>query len=174
MEEGHEIMNPALESNLEDYQSRLSDYLRKAQDFKQSDLANYVTHRRTIIDLLEKYIERLDDDKYAREDLIHQLIMPMRMDSTQTPFDACNLWLIDERLAFHDYLASDKPLSSMPVTGDISGKEPDLCALNVCNNPILVSDKKPCRWHPLLWSRSNGPCETMPEREKIKILSSRL
>ncbi|WOG28303.1 ATP-binding protein [Endozoicomonas sp. 8E] len=142
MEEGHEIMNPALESNLEDYQSRLSDYLRKAQDFKQSDLANYVTHRRTIIDLLEKYIERLDDDKYAREDLIHQLIMPMRMDSTQTPFDACNLWLIDERLAFHDYLASDKPLSSMPVTGDISGKEPDLCALNVCNNPILVSDKK--------------------------------
>ena len=142
LEVGHEIMNPVVESNLEDYQSRLTDYLKKAQDFKQSDLANYVTHRRTIIDLLEKHIGLLEDGKYAREDLIHQLIMPMQKDSTQTPLDACNLWLIDERLAFHDYLASDKPLRSMPVTGDSSGKEPDLCALNVCDNPILVSDKK--------------------------------
>ena len=142
LEVGHEIMNPVVESNLEDYQNRLNDYLRKAQDFKQSDLANYVTHRRTIIDLLEKHIELLGDGKYAREDLIHRLIMPMQKDSTETPLDACNLWLIDERLAFHDYLASDKPLRSMPVTGDRSGKEPDLCALNVCDNPILVSDKK--------------------------------
>ena len=92
--------------------------------------------------LLEKNIGQLDNGKYAREDLIHQLIMPMQKDSTQTPLDACNLWLIDERLAFHDYLASDKPLASMPITGDTSGKEPDLCALNVCDNPILVSDKK--------------------------------
>ncbi len=142
LEQGHEIMNPVVESNFEDYQNRLNDYLQKANDFKQSDLANYVSHRRTIIDLLEKNIEQLDNGKYAREDLIHQLIMPMQKDSTQTPLDACNLWLIDERLAFHDYLASDKPLASMPITGDTSGKEPDLCALNVCDNPILVSDKK--------------------------------
>ena len=142
LDEGHEIMNPVVESNLEDYQNRLSDYLKKAQDFKQSDLASYVSHRRTIIDLLERQIERLDDGKYARENLIHQLIMPMQKDSTQTSLDACNLWLIDERLAFHDYLASDKPLGSIAVTGDDSGKAPDLCALNVCDNPILVSDKK--------------------------------
>ena len=142
LEEGHEVINPVVERNKSEYQRRLADYLRKASDFKQSDLANYVTHRRTIIDLLEKHIEQLDDSKYAREDLIHQLIMPMRKDSNQTPLDACNLWLIDERLAFHDYLASDKPLNAMPITGDDSGKEPDLCALNICDNPILVSDKK--------------------------------
>ena len=142
LEEGHEIMNPVVESNFEEYQNRLSDYLQKANDFKQSDLANYVSHRRTIIDLLEKYIAQLDNGKYVREDLIHQLIMPMHKDSTQTPLDACNLWLIDERLSFHDYLASDKPLGSMPITDDSSGKKPDLFALNVCDNPILVSDKK--------------------------------
>ena len=142
LEVGHEVMNPVVTNNLEDYQNRLIDYLQKAQDFKQSDLASYVTHRRVIIDLLEKHIEQLEDGKYAREDLIHQLIMPMQKDSSQMPLDACNLWLIDERLAFHDYLASDKPLRSMPITGDNSGKEPDLCALNICDNPILVSDKK--------------------------------
>ena len=142
LEEGHEIMNPVVEGNLDDYQKRLNNYLQKAKDFKQSDLASYVTHRRTIIDLLERHIEQLNNGKYSREEFIHQLIMPMRKDSTQTPLDACNLWLIDERLAFHDYLASDKPLTSMPITGDTSGKEPDLCALNVCDNPILVSDKQ--------------------------------
>ena len=142
LEEGHAVMNPVVESNLDAYREQLGKYLQKAKDFKQSDLASYVTHRRAIIDLLEKQIAQLDDGRYAREAMIHQLIMPMRQDSTQTPLDACNLWLIDERLAFHDYLASDKPLSSMPITGDSSGKEPDLCALNVCDNPILVSDKQ--------------------------------
>ncbi|WP_252177263.1 hypothetical protein [Endozoicomonas sp. 4G] len=142
LEEGHEVMNPVVESNFEEYQNRLSNYLQKANDFKQSDLANYVSHRRTIIDLLEKHVAQLDSGKYVRENMIHQLIMPMHKDSTQTPLDACNLWLINERLSFHDYLASDKPLSSMPITGDSSGKKPDLCALNVCDNPILVSDKK--------------------------------
>lgn len=54
--------------------------------------------------------------------------------------DSCNLWLVDERLAFHDYLASDKTLMSMPITGSKDTKEPDLCALNVYDNPILVSE----------------------------------
>jgi hypothetical protein len=56
--------------------------------------------------------------------------------------DICNLWLVDERLAFHNYLASDKTLNSIPITGDTSTKEPDICALNICENPILVSDKQ--------------------------------
>ena len=53
--------------------------------------------------------------------------------------DSANLWLIDERLAFHTYLASDKPLSAMPITGSKSGKEPDICVLNVYDEPLLVA-----------------------------------
>lgn len=66
----------------------------------------------------------------------------MRRDSNDMLLDSYNLWLVDERLAFHNYLASDKTLNAMPITGDKSNKEPDLCALNVCNNPILVADKQ--------------------------------
>ena len=55
--------------------------------------------------------------KYSREDAIHSLLMPMRTDSNEIGTDASNLWIIDERLAFHDYLASDKTLKSMPITG---------------------------------------------------------
>lgn len=139
--EGHDIMQPQNEEHVEEYKERLSAYLRKAEDLKKSDLANYVSHRKVIIDLLQKSIERLEDGKYAREDMIHELIMPMRKDSNEVFLDSCNLWLIDERLAFHNYLASDKTLNAMPITGNKSTKEPDLLSLRVFDNPLLVNDQ---------------------------------
>ncbi|WP_274872337.1 ATP-binding protein [Serratia marcescens] len=139
--EGHDIMLPQNKEHVEEYKERLGDYLRKAGDIKKSDLANYVSHRKVIIDLLQKSIERLEDGKYAREDMIHELIMPMRKDSVEVFLDSCNLWLIDERLAFHNYLASDKTLNSMPITGNESTKEPDLLSLRVFDNPLLVNDQ---------------------------------
>ncbi len=139
--EGHDIMLPQNKEHVEEYKERLGDYLHKAGDLKKSDLANYVSHRKVIIDLLQKSIERLEDGKYAREDMIHELIMPMRKDSVEVFLDSCNLWLIDERLAFHNYLASDKTLNSMPITGNESTKEPDLLSLRVFDNPLLVNDQ---------------------------------
>lgn len=140
VDEGHDIMRPHSEEHIDQYKERLSAYLNKAQDLKKSDLANYVSHRKVIIDLLAKSIERLEDGKYAREDIIHELIMPMRTDSSKVFLDSCNLWLIDERLAFHNYLASDKTISAMPITDHQSGKEPDLLSLRVFDNPLLVND----------------------------------
>jgi len=140
LEQGHQIM-ANFDNDFDDYEEKLNQYLKIAEDLKKSDLANYVSHRRVIIDLLEKSIQRTETGKYAREDLIHGLIMPMRKDSNDVLMDKYNLWLVDERLAFHNYLASDKTLNAMPITGANSTKEPDICALNVCDNPILVSEK---------------------------------
>jgi hypothetical protein len=140
LSDGHNIMSPMDSETWPDYQKRLQDYLVTAEDIKKSDLANYVSHRKVILDLLEKAIQSDKNGKYAREDLIHGLIMPMREDSNQVPADSCNLWLLDERLAFHDYLASDKTLAAMPITGNTETKEPDICVLNVFDNPILVSE----------------------------------
>lgn len=140
LSDGHNIMSPMDSETWPDYQKRLNDYLATAEDIKKSDLANYVAHRKVILDLLEKAIQSDKNGKYAREDLIHGLIMPMREDSNQVRADSCNLWLLDERLAFHDYLSSDKTLASMPITGNTETKEPDICALNVFDNPILVSE----------------------------------
>lgn len=138
--EGHDILTPAVDEGIDEYRQRLAEYLKTAEDIKKSDLANYVSHRRVILDLLAMAIQRGEDGKYAREDLLHNLIMPMRQTSKDVMFDSCNLWLVDERLAFHDYLASDKTIKSMPITGSESTKEPDLVSLNVYDNPILTSD----------------------------------
>lgn len=137
---GHDLMKVREDESANDYQVRLNAYLKTAVDIKKSDLANYVAHRKVILDLLEAAIQRKPDGRYLREDAIHSMIMPMRMDSTELLLDNCNLWLVDERLTFHDYLASDKPLSAIPVTGSNENKEPDLMALNVFDNPMVVAE----------------------------------
>jgi hypothetical protein len=140
--DGHDVMKLAENESYEDYRLRLQKYLKTAEDIKKSDLASYVSHRRVILDLLEKAIQRRLDGKYEREDLIHNLIMPMSHTSDDLHVDTCNLWLIDERLAFHDFLASDKTLAAMPITCSQSTREPDLLALNVFDSPILVADSQ--------------------------------
>lgn len=141
LSQGHDLIKD-VDKEEEDIQSRIVDYMQKVDDVKKSDLAGYVCNRKVVLDILEKAIQRGSDGKYSREDLIHQLIMPMRQTSEDIGLDKCNLWLIDERLAFHDYLASDKTLSSMPITDSTDNKEPDLCALNVYDEPLLISEGK--------------------------------
>jgi len=125
---------------MSEYQKKLDGYLEKADDVKKSDLAGYVFHRKVILDILQKAIERAPCGGYAREELIHEVIMPMKKTSDDVSSDQSNLWLIDERLAFHNYLASDKPLSSMPIVDSDSGKEPDLLFLNLIDQPFPVSE----------------------------------
>ena len=138
--EGHAIMNFTGEDTTIQYRAKLGEYLAKADDLKKSDLANYVFHRKIILDILQRAVEKGSDGRYAREELIHEIIMPLRTTSNEARLDSCNLWLLDERLAFHDFLASDKSLSSVPIVENGDGKEPDILALNIFDEPLLVSD----------------------------------
>lgn len=138
--EGHEVINFGTHETPDQYRARLASYLEKSDDLKKSDFANYVFHRKVILDILEQAIRCGTDGKYAREELIHELFMPMRKTSNDILPYGYNLWLLDERLAIHDFLASDKPLSSYPITTTSNQKEPDICALSVYDEPILVAE----------------------------------
>lgn len=124
----------------EDYHERLTAYVDVISDINMSDLAAYVSRRRVILDLLAKLIKSDDAGKYTREDNIHSLLMPMRKDSNEIGTDASNLWIVDERLAFHDYLGSDKTLKSMPITGSESTKEPDIVSTRLVDTPVLAAE----------------------------------
>ena len=67
---------------------------------------------------------------YNLEDRIHSIIFP-RGTSDEIFFEEHNLWLIDERLAFHVFLSSDKAIGQAEPLQNDSRKEPD----------ILVFDK---------------------------------
>lgn len=140
--EGHTILGPKDAETEAEYIKRIDEYLQKVLDLKRSDLADYVMHRRTVIALLDKAIQRGSDGKFTREDMIHEIIVPMRITSDDTKFRRNSLWLIDERLAFHDFLASDQPIKSTPITTSESPTEPDIAVLRTFNNPLAVSENE--------------------------------
>jgi hypothetical protein len=152
LREGQEVLEETAlehlgnEEHAKEYAKRLDEYLAKVEDVKKSDLAAYVSRRKVILDLLARIIEQNPDGKYCREDLVHNLIMPMGTTSADGAHRASNLWLVDERLAFHNYLASDKTLHSMPITGSQSTKEPDLLALQMCDTPVLIAEGNTPTW----------------------------
>ena len=142
LRDGQDVIRAVEGGQEREYQERLAEYMSNVEEFKMSDLASYVTHRRVTIELFEKAIEKRPDGTYAHEELIHSLIMSRGSDSDEISLRNCNLWLIDERLSFHHYLSSDKPIGSMPITGSDSRKRPDICALRILDDPVLVSPGK--------------------------------
>ena len=106
--------------------TKIDHYKQYVQQAKTGALAEYVMRRKAVIDLFEKFLEYKDVEEgtYDREDAIHQLICPMRTDTDTLEIEDHNLWLIDDRLAFFNYFASDKPIQSYANVA--SRERPDL------------------------------------------------
>ena len=93
-------------------------------------LAQFACHRRAVLDVLAEMVAAPDNVAYQKEETIHQIVFPLRTTSDAVSPAAANLWVIDDRLAFHHYLASDLRIDQMDplYTDDPSakGKEPDV------------------------------------------------
>lgn len=105
---------------------KVAEYTTYIADEKRGALAEYVTRRKAVLDLFENLLEYTDQDKetYSKEDALHQLFCPMRIDSSGLTIDDHNLWLLDDRLAFFNYFASDQRLSQYTTVD--SDDRPDL------------------------------------------------
>ena len=123
----------------EDYRLKYEKFLSDFNEIGKSDLARYVVHRKTIIELLEQLIESNGDGKFENEDLIHSVFFPIRSTSDEVPYDKQNLWLIDERLSYHSFLASDKTFNSIPEITSTSNDRSDLL---IYNEAFAFSDSK--------------------------------
>jgi hypothetical protein len=127
--------------DLEEYKSKYDSYFEKMIEVGNSKLSQYILHRKLILELLKKQISIKTDSTYFLEDSVHKIIFPLRATSDDIPLANQNLWLIDEKLNYHQYLASDTPLNKMENVEVDSKKRPDVI---VFNNPFaLVSDNKP-------------------------------
>jgi len=112
---GQEILTAATAEakNLEDFDQRLEAFLDEWNDAGMAELARYVAHRKAILSFLEMSIGRQDDGKYQLEKALHNVIFPLKATSDDVPSERMNLWVLDERLVYHHYLASDLPLRKM-------------------------------------------------------------
>lgn len=118
----------------EEYSEKLEKQFEKISDANKSALADYVAHRKIILELLKKGIKKNDDDRFNKESYLHNLIYPMRRTSGEIEYQAHNLWLIDERLAYSEYISSDIPFNNNP-------KE-ERTDILILNNPVAVSDEE--------------------------------
>ena len=120
-------------ANLDSYKEKFQQQFVKISEANKASLAEYVAHRKIILELLKKGIQSDDFGKYSKEAYIHNLIYPMRRTSDEIEYQAHNLWLIDERLAYCDYISSDIPFDNNP-------KE-DRTDVMILDKPVAVSDE---------------------------------
>ncbi|MDD3149364.1 MAG: ATP-binding protein [Candidatus Gastranaerophilales bacterium] len=144
-------INIILKDEKTNNQERMNALVSKITEIQKSDLVRYVCNRKIIIDVLKKTLERNDDGSAKQEKEIHNIIFPMGRDSTNCSYEDHNLWLLDERLIFSEYIASDKKISNKQAPG-----EPDLIIFNQAvafrngdneySNPLTVFEfKRPKR-----------------------------
>jgi hypothetical protein len=140
----------------EEYESKLNDFLERANELGKSSLAQYVAHRKVILEFLEKSLQsNPETGKYPLEEIIHRIIYPMRTTSDDVPYEQQNLWIIDERLSYHGFLASDMPLDNVPVLANSSESRPDIMIFEralsfveddaALSSLVIVEFKKPNR-----------------------------
>lgn len=139
------------ESNGNTLEDEVNEILKNVTETAKNDLAHYVCQRRKIIDLFDDLRKRIDGGKSHKESEMHNLIFPMIWDDREIEYEDHNLWLLDERFNFTQYIASDKVISSS------DHKEPDLAIFyesglfyrngdNAITSPIaIVEFKRPKR-----------------------------
>lgn len=147
-------------------EDEVNDILKNVTETAKNDLAHYVCQRRRIIELFDDLRRRIDGGKSHKESEMHNLIFPMIKDDREVEYEEHNLWLLDERFNFTQYIASDKVISSS------DHKEPDLAIFyesglfyrngdNAITSPIaIVEFKRP--------KRTNYPDEENPINQALR------
>jgi len=110
----------------------------------KATLAEYIVQRKVILKLLERRMGLQQTGQYSKEDRIHELIIPMNITSEDNDFGTHNLWLIDERLAYHHFLASDKQLiANKPIQSNSTDRPDVITYNNIYDIPLAYAGDKP-------------------------------
>lgn len=130
-------------SNKPEYQDLMREVLGLYQDENMAQLAQYVRHRKVVVELLEQYLGYVDKnaEDYENEKALHNLIYTMGATQSEMSYDKHNLWLLDDRLTFYRYIASDKAIVSheaLKGSQADSQKEPDITLYDV---PFIYGEK---------------------------------
>ncbi|MEZ4790968.1 MAG: hypothetical protein R2811_13220 [Flavobacteriales bacterium] len=176
-EEGEEFLELANDiTEGEEYLTlvaRYEEFIEKLNDATKSQLASYVVHRKAVIDLLDKFLGLQENGSFMTEETIHNIFFPIRKESDEVSFDKQNLWLLDERLTYHHYLASEKKMSQVAVIENGSDERPDLLIskhrfafVEQENEPystfVIVEFKRPDR-NDYSWSEGKNPIDQISD-----------
>ena len=153
------------------YRERIQDLVDTLDANKKEALAEYVLHRKSVIELVEAARKFGGDGKRAPEDVIHELVFRRFTDNVALGYFEHNLWLIDDALAFLPYITSDRTLH-----GGRRKKDDKITDIAFFDDSMVLGDndgttitivefKKPSRNDYIF-----GPAESDPVRQVISTL----
>ena len=101
--------------------------MERISEQERASLAEYIGKRKLVIDLLEGCLGYMDHNQGIRyhEKEIHRIVCPMQVNSGDIEYGEHNLWLIDDRLAYYDFWASDQGIQKFVKSAE-SKDRPDL------------------------------------------------
>jgi hypothetical protein len=161
---GRQLLNDTLRDleryatlDAETFSKEFGGRFESATTINQASLYSYILFRQSVLDLYDQIL-RKSGDRFQKEAAIHNLIFPMGKEHCGTQaFLKHNLWLVDERFTYANYIASDKQIRThKPLFGVASHGEPDLALYynlgfssdsldDVLRNVVIVEFKRPGR-----------------------------
>lgn len=138
-----------------DFKQKLDQVMERVGEQERASLAEYVSKRKLIIDLLEHRLGFEDKEKQRlyTEEAVHKVICPLKVNSGDIEYGNHNLWLIDDRLAYYDFWASDQQIRKYAKSSECNDR-PDLILFQGSNllqregtdQPIVIVEfKRPAR-----------------------------
>lgn len=128
---------------------RARELANRVSETSKNELVHYVALRRQVLEIFKRSLELTSDGSYPSEGAVHDVIFPTKTDSLEIGYESHNLWILDERLTFTTYLASDIPLNGGNT------QRPDIIAFdrpvafrteNEASNPVTIFEfKRPGR-----------------------------
>ncbi|OWP64100.1 hypothetical protein CDA63_05050 [Hymenobacter amundsenii] len=128
--------------------SEIINDIRDKTAYDVDSLADYMTRRKAILQLFDKFLDADEKGTYKLEEDIHNIIFPLGLTNGDLEYENHNLWLLDERFISYKFIASDKPITSYSQIK--SSKEIDLLLIDnsiytepeqMFDNPISFGDK---------------------------------
>lgn len=126
----------------EDAINQIIEDIKEKTAYDVDSLADYMTRRKAIIHLFDKFLDADENGDYKLEEDVHNLIFPLGLTNDNLDYENHNLWILDERFITYKFIASDKSITSYSQVK--SRKELDLIMVEnpqMFDNPISFGDK---------------------------------
>lgn len=130
--------------NIKEYKETLQEIMDNQNEIGKSNLVKYMFHRKAVLKLFEKFLEVQKTGKHKNEGDIHDILFERNKTSNQLNFNEHNLWILDERMAYSEYITSDIPIGDK-LKPDIFIYDKKFIYGNIKENIVLFELKRPSR-----------------------------
>jgi hypothetical protein len=148
--------NKSVKNKLPDIAEKAKAFVSGLQQESVSSLAEYVMKRKLILNVFEESLKYTDIDaeKSEYEQVLHEIICPLKSTADDLNYEDHNLWILDDRLAFFSYFNSDVQLKRQVNGSDGDTSRPDLSLFDLglgfevkdASQPVtIVEFKRPKR-----------------------------